>query len=82
MDKEQLEREGWQLGTVSSGAHLKSWTEVYEEMDYEVYLEKIDVSAENKEEAGCGTECTACYQNPDEPPYRLYVRKRQPEKSK
>ena len=76
MDREQLEKEGWKLGTVSSGAHLRQWSEVYQEMDYEVYLDKIDLSVEDKNEAGCGTACTVCYQNPEEPPYRLYVRPR------
>ncbi len=78
MDKEKMEKEGWKLSTISSGAHLKRWLEVYEEMDLEVYLEKIDVTAENKDEDGCGTECTTCYQSGAEPPYRVYVKSRQP----
>ena len=78
MDKEEMKKEGWKLSTISSGAHLRRWTEVYEEMDYEVYLDKIDVATENKNEAGCGTECTICYQNEAEPPYRVYVKSRNP----
>lgn len=78
MDKEEMKKEGWKLSTISSGAHLRRWTEVYEEMDYEVYLDKIDVATENKDEAGCGTECTICYQNEAEPPYRVYVKSRNP----
>lgn len=76
MDKEQIAREGWKVSTVSSGAHLKRWLAEYEDMGFEVYLEKIDPAEENKEAAGCGTACTICYESGGEIPYRVYVRQK------
>lgn len=76
MDKEQMEREGWKASTVSSGAHLKRWLEEYEDLGFEVYLEKIDPAEEDKETSGCGTSCTVCFESAGETPYRVYVRQK------
>jgi hypothetical protein len=51
-------------------------------MGFDVYLEQIDLSKENKEELGCGSECTLCYDNEAEPPYRIYIKSREPETKK
>jgi hypothetical protein len=82
MEKEKMEKEGWQFSSISSGAHLKRWLNEYEEMGFDVYLEQIDLSKENKEELGCGSECTLCYDNEAEPPYRIYIKSREPETKK
>jgi hypothetical protein len=78
MDKEQLKNKGWQFGSISSGAHLQRTVATYRELGFEVYVEKIDLSQENQNEAGCGTGCTVCYENPAEPPYRIYYRNKTP----
>ncbi len=74
MDKDKLEKEGWQFSSISSGDHLKRWLDVYKEMGFDILLEEVDLSKENKEELGCGTECTVCYENPKEPPFRIYIK--------
>jgi hypothetical protein len=78
MEKEKMEKEGWHLGSISSGAHLKRWLEEYKEMGFDVYLEKIDLSKKNKEEGGSSSECTLCYDNEAEPPYQIYIKSREP----
>ncbi len=73
MDKEKMEKEGWQLGSISSGTHLKRWLEEYKEMGFEVYLEPIDLTKESKEDLACA-ECSVCFDNEGESPYRLYIK--------
>ena len=80
MDKEQIEKEGWQFGSISSGVHLQRTVATYEELGFEVYTEKIDLARENRQEAGCGAGCTACFEAPDEQPYRIYYRNKTPSK--
>ena len=74
VDKEQLKNEGWQFGSISSGAHLQRTVATYEELGFEVYAEKLDLARENQNEIGC----TVCYENPAEPPYRIFYRNKTP----
>lgn len=76
MEKEKLEKEGWKLSSISSGVHLKRWVKEFDDMGFDVYLEKIDFSKGNKAEVGCGSECIACYVNEQDPPYRIYIKSR------
>ena len=69
-----MENEGWRFSGISSGAHLKRWIAEYQEMGFEIYLEKVDRSQENKDSIECGSECTACYDNEIEQPYRMYIK--------
>ena len=64
--KEQLEAEGWQLASISSGAHLERTVEMYKELGFEIYLEEIDVDS-------C-KECMECFKEGGEKPYRIYTR--------
>ncbi len=66
MDKEKMEREGWKLASVTSGAHLKRVLDMYEEVGFEVYTE--EVTAEE-----CGG-CTVCYSAGNETITRIYTR--------
>jgi hypothetical protein len=62
----QLETEGWQLASISSGEHLKRILEMYHELNFEVYTEEIDAEQ-------CG-ECTSCYEIKGEKVYKIYTR--------
>jgi hypothetical protein len=62
----QLEAEGWQLASVSSGEHLKRMLEMYRELGFEVYIEEVTA-----EQYG---ECTSCYEDSGEKAYRIYTR--------
>ena len=73
MEKEKMEKEGWQLGSISSGEHLKRWLEEYKEMGFEVYLEPIDLSKENPEDLACA-ECSVCFDDEGQQPYRIYIK--------
>ena len=64
--KQELENEGWTLVSVSGGDHLKRTLEMYEELEFETYLEEV------KPEECDG--CTACYSAGDEIIYRIYTR--------
>ena len=66
MDKDRVEREGWKLASTTSGEHLKRTLEMYHELGFDVYTEKV-----TPEECG---ECTACYVAGNETIYRIYTR--------
>ena len=65
MDKDRMDREGWQLATTTSGQDLKRILEMYHELGFDVYTEEV-----TPEECG---ECTVCYLVGDETLYRLYT---------
>lgn len=64
--REELEKEGWTVASVSSGAHLKRILEMYEELGIEVYTEEVT------SEACAG--CTVCYEEGNETITRIYTR--------
>ena len=64
--KEELEREGWKLASVTSGVHLKRILEMYEELGFDVYIEEVTP----EECAGC----TICYVAGNEIITRIYTR--------
>lgn len=64
--REELEREGWQLASATSGAHLRRILEMYQELGFDIYLEEV-----TPEECGG---CTVCYIAGDEPITRIYTR--------
>jgi len=64
--KEELEQDGWQLASTTSGAHLRRILEMYQEIGLDVYLEEV-----TPEECGG---CTVCYTVGDEPVTRIYTR--------
>ncbi len=66
MDKEKMEREGWKLASVTSGAHLKRVLDMYKEVGFEVYTEEV-----TPEECGG---CTVCYSAGNETITRIYTR--------
>jgi len=66
MDKDRMEREGWKLASTTSGEHLKRTLEMYHELGFDVYTEKV-----TPEECG---ECTVCYVAGGETIYRIYTR--------
>ena len=66
MNREELIEEGWIATSTSGGAHLKRTVEMYEELDFEVYLEEIDP----EECQGC----TECYKLGGEAMYRVYIK--------
>ncbi len=76
MNKELMEREGWQEATITSGSHLERVVEMYEEEGFDVCLEKIDIEEEKKSVPGCGTTCRVCFENAGEVPYRVYTKPR------
>ena len=61
---------GWKMACVTGGAHLKRLKELYEEMGFEVRLEEVSAGQ-------CG-ECTMCFEEAGERPYRVYTRRKQP----
>ncbi len=68
MGKEKIEREGWKLTSITSGAHLKRILEMYEELGLDVNLEEV-----TPEECGG---CTICYIADNEAIYRVYTRRK------
>lgn len=74
MDKEKMTREGWQESSITGGSHLEHWKQMYEEMGFEVYLEKVDINAEKGKLPHCGASCRICYDEASETPYRIYTR--------
>jgi hypothetical protein len=65
--RQELEKEGWELASTTSGAHLRRILEMYQELGFEVYLEEITP-------AECG-DCTVCYVAGNETITRIYTRK-------
>ena len=68
MDKEKIEREGWKLASITSGAHLRRIVEMYEELGLDVNLEGVTPE-------DCGG-CTICYIAGNETIYRVYTRRK------
>jgi len=64
--KEELDREGWKLASITSGAHLRRILEMYEELGFDVYTEEVTP----EECAGC----TICYVADNETITRIYTR--------
>ena len=64
--KQELEREGWRVASVTGGDHLKRTLEMYQELEIEVYFEEV-----KPEECGG---CTVCYTSGNETIYRIYTR--------
>jgi len=65
--RDQLEREGWKVASVSSGDHLRRILSMYEELGLETRLEEVSL----QECSGC----RECYLAGDEPQYRVYVKR-------
>jgi hypothetical protein len=63
--KQELEREGWRVASITGGDHLKRTLEMYQELGIEVYLEEV------KPEECAG--CTECYRLGNETIYRIYT---------
>lgn len=66
MDRTEIEREGWRLGSVTSGLHLRQIVDIYKELGLEVRLEEIAPEE-------CGG-CNSCYIADGETIYRVYTR--------
>ncbi len=64
--RRKLEKKGWELASVTSGAHLRRVLEMYQELGFEVYLEEV-----TPEECGG---CTICYVAGNETITRVYTR--------
>lgn len=64
--KDELERQGWKVASVSSGDHLRRVLATYEELGIETVLEEI-----SPEEC---SGCRECYRSGNETPYRIYVK--------
>ena len=66
--RQEMEKEGWELASTTSGAHLRRILEMYQELGFDVYLEEI-----TPEECGG---CTTCYVADNEPITRIYTRRK------
>jgi len=66
--RQELEKEGWELASTTSGAHLRRVLEMYQELDFDVYLEEVTP----EECAGC----TICYVTGNETITRIYTRRK------
>ncbi len=63
--KDELEKEGWKVASITGGQHLRRTLEMYEELGVETYLQEI-----TPEECGG---CTECYKA-GETIYRIYTK--------
>ena len=66
MEQDRLESEGWKLASTTSEQDLRRILEMYHELGFDVYTEKV-----TPEECG---ESTACYVAGNEAIYRIYTR--------
>ena len=66
MNRDRMEKEGWKLSSTTSGEHLKRILEMYDELGFDIYTEKVTPT-------DCG-ECTECFVAGDETIYRIYTR--------
>ncbi len=64
--REETEREGWKLASVTGGEHLARILDIYREMEFEVYLEEVTPEQ-------CGG-CTECYRAAGEKIFRIYTK--------
>lgn len=67
MNEEMMEME-WEEVAVDSGDHLQRMVAMYEELDFDVYLEEV-----RPEDVG---RCTECYKASAEKLYRVYTRRK------
>jgi hypothetical protein len=65
--QKELELEGWQFASASSGEHLKRTLKMYEEIGIETNLVKVDA-------ANCKF-CSQCFEGGNEELYFIYIRK-------
>jgi multimeric flavodoxin WrbA len=63
--KDELEKEGWKVASITGGEHLRRTLEMYEELGVETYLQEI-----TPEECGG---CTECYKA-GETIHRIYTK--------
>ncbi|TET42121.1 MAG: hypothetical protein E3J66_04130 [Dehalococcoidia bacterium] len=68
MNEEVMEM-GWEEVAIDSGDHVQRMVEMYEELDFDVYLEEV-----RPEDVG---RCTECYKASGEKLYRVYTRRKQ-----
>jgi len=66
--RQELEKEGWEMASTTSGAHLRRVLEMYQELGFDVYLEEM-----TPEECGG---CTICYVTGNETITRIYTRRK------
>ncbi len=71
--KQELEKEGWRLASITAGDHLKRTLEMYRELGIEVYLE-----AAKPEDCGG---CTECFTSVNETIYRVYTKQQYTEEN-
>jgi hypothetical protein len=80
MNTEQLEREGWKFRTETTEARLQELLQEYQSLGFEVHPQKIALEVIPNEDVGCGSHCgvtcTACWDDPGGPSYRIYVRQK------
>jgi hypothetical protein len=67
VNQEMMEM-GWEEVAVDSGDHLQRMVAMYEELDFDVYLEEV-----RPEDVGW---CTECYKANGEKLYRVYTRRK------
>ena len=81
MNTEQLEREGWKFRTESTEARVQELLQEYQNLGFEVQLQKIAVEVIPNEDIGCGSHCgitcTACWDDAGGASYRIYIRQKQ-----
>jgi protein-arginine kinase activator protein McsA len=64
--EDKLQKEGWELASITGGDHLRKTLAMYHELEIETHLEEISP----KDCAGC----MECYQANNETIYRIYTR--------
>ena len=69
--KQEMEREGWRVASVTGGDHLNRTLEMYQELGMEIRLEEV-----KPEEYG---DCAECYKSGDEAIYRIYTKSKDEE---
>jgi len=65
MNERERAKQGWREVGVSGGPHLERMVEMYKELGFEMHLEEV-VPADQ--------ECSKCYEEEGETPYKVYVR--------
>ena len=65
MNERERAKQGWREVGVSGGPHLKRMVGMYQELGFEVHLE---------EGMPADQECSKCYEEEGETPYKVYVR--------
>ena len=65
MNERERAKQGWREVGVSGGPHLKRMVGMYQELGFEVHLEEGMLADQ---------ECSKCYEEEGETPYKVYVR--------